>query len=298
MPQAIELVTPGPPALAGTLWLPDGDAVATVVMVPGSGPTHRDNDTYFPPIRDGVLDAGIAVASFDKRGVGGSAGDWHETGPVAQAADVAAQVARVRAEPAVDPARVGVFGHSQGGWVVLEVAAMDPSIAFVVTNSGPGVSWAMQGRYATRAHLEADGVSAEDVAAGLGAYDRIVALVRAGADFETVKRAAEAAGPAGNGPDDAAELELARTWLDHDPRPALERIQVPVLALFGGADLVVPVDDSVAVFEAARRDLGDTLTVEVFPGGDHRIRVGDPPALHPAYLPTLTAWIRRVSEDR
>ena len=73
---------------------------------------------------------------------------------------------------------------------------------------------------------------------------------------------------------------------------------MPVLALFGGADLVVPVDKSVAVFEAARRDLGDTLTVEVFPGGDHRIRVGDPPALHPAYLPTLTAWICQVSEDR
>ncbi|MES1239295.1 MAG: alpha/beta hydrolase, partial [Chloroflexota bacterium] len=67
MPDRIELVTPGPPALAGTLWLPDGDVAATVVMVPGSGPTHRDNDTYFPPIRDGLLAAGIAVASFDKR---------------------------------------------------------------------------------------------------------------------------------------------------------------------------------------------------------------------------------------
>ena len=175
---------------------------------------------------------------------------------------------------------------------------MDPSIAFVVTNSGPGVSWAKQGRYATGAHLAADGASKDAVAAGLAAYDGIVALVRAGADFETVRQAAEAAGPAGNGPEDAAELELARTWLDHDPRPALERIEVPILALFGGADLVVPVDESVAVFEATRRDRRGSLTVEVFPGGDHRIRVGDPPALHPAYLPTLTAWIRRVSEDR
>ena len=296
MPRAIELHTSQQPVLAGTLWLPDGSVSATIVMVPGSGPTHRDNDTYFPPIREALLAAGIAVASFDKRGVGGSEGDWHDTGPVAQTGDVAAQLARLRAEPAVDPSHIGLFGHSQGGWVVLEVAADDPSVAFVVTNSGPGVTWAQQGRYATAAHRAADGASTADVDAALAGYDAIVALVRAGADFETVMQAAEAAGQAGNGPADAGELELARSWLDHDPRPALERLEAPILALFGGSDLVVPVDESIAVFEDARRDRPASLTVEVFPGGDHRIRIGQPPTLHPRYLATLTDWVRGVSQ--
>ena len=290
MATSIDLITPGAPTLAGTLYIPDIPRAATVVMVPGSGPTGRDNDTYFPPIREGLLAAGIAVASFDKRGVGGSAGDWRDTGPDRQAGDVAAQVARVRAEPSVDPSRVGLFGHSQGGWVVLDVAAADPTIAYVVTNSGPGVTWAQQGRYATAAHLAADGASADDVDAALVGYDRIVALVRAGADFETVTDAADAAGQGGNGPADAGELELARAWLDHDPRQALELIDAPILAVFGGSDLVVPVDDSVAVFEAARR--GRPLTVEVFTEADHRVQVGEPPALHPDYLRTVTGWIR------
>ena len=83
------------------------------------GPSDRDNDVYFPAIRAGLLDHGIAVASFDKRGVGESVGDWRDTGPAEQAADVAAQLACLRAE-GVDPARLGLFGHSQGGWVVLE----------------------------------------------------------------------------------------------------------------------------------------------------------------------------------
>lgn len=52
------------------------------------------------------------------------------------------------------------------------------------------------------------------------------------------------------------------------------------------------------IFDAARRDRPGGLTVEVFPGSDHRLRVGDPPTLHPAYLPALTAWIRRVIEVR
>ena len=31
------------------------------------------------------------------------------------------------------------------------------------------------------------------------------------------------------------------------------------------------------------------LTVRVFEGGDHRMRVGQPPEMHPDYLPVLTA---------
>lgn len=294
VPTAIELRTAEDPRLAGTLHLPDGPPIATVVMVPGSGPTHRDNDTYFPPIRDGLLAAGIAVASFDKRGVGRSEGDWHDTDPVRQAGDVAAQLACVRDQAATASTPVGLFGHSQGGWVVLDVAAADATVAFVVTNSGPGVTWARQGRYATGVHLAASGERPESIEAALRAYDRVVELVRDGAAFDEVQRAAGDAGLTAGAPADAAELDLARAWLDHDPRAALERIRCPVLALFGGADRIVPVDESVAVFEAARQGRPGAPRVEVFEGADHRIRIGEPPTLHPDHLPTLTRWIRSV----
>ncbi len=296
MPTTSELRTSDEPRLAGTLYLPDGPPIAAIVMVPGSGPTHRDNDTYFPPIRDGLLAAGIAVASFDKRGVGGSEGDWRDTDPARQAGDVAAQLARVRQEASVAASPLGLFGHSQGGWVVLDVAAADETIAFVVTNSGPGVTWAQQGRYATEIHLRAAGSSPGEIEAALRAYDRIVGLVRAGGSFDVVQRAATDAGLADGSPADASELELARQWLDHDPRDALERIRCPVLALFGGADPIVPVDASVAVFVAARAGRPGGLRVEVFDGGDHRIRVGEPPRLHRDHLPTLTRWIRSIVE--
>jgi pimeloyl-ACP methyl ester carboxylesterase len=294
VPTAIDLRTSGEPRLVGTLHAPDGPPIATVLMVPGSGPTHRDNDTYFPPIRDGLLAAGIAVASFDKRGVGASEGDWHDTDPLRQAGDVAAQLASLRGYEPVAATPIGLFGHSQGGWVVLDVAAADGAVAFVVTNSGPGVTWARQGRYATAAHLLAAGEPPGSIEAALDGYDRIVGLVRDGAAFDVVQQAALDAGLADGAPADAAELELARQWLDHDPRDALERIRCPILALFGGADRVVPVDESVAVYEAARRRRPGGLRVEVFEGGDHRIRVGEPPRLHPDHLPTLTRWIRSV----
>jgi uncharacterized protein len=291
MPSALQLrAANGELSLAGTLHRPDGKPRATVLMVPGSGPSDRDNDVYFPTIRAGLLDRGIAAASFDKRGVGESTGDWRDTGPAEQAADVAAQLACLRETPGVDPARLGLFGHSQGGWVVLEAAAVDPSVAFMITNSGPGVTMARQERFATEAHMTAAGAPAEAVAGALAAQDALIALVRGGADIETVQAAAA---EDGHGPGDAAELELVRRWLDHDPRPALERLTCPLLAIFGEKDLVTPVEDSIAVFRAARAGRPGQLDIETLAGGNHRLQIGEPPTLHPAYHRTLGDWTLR-----
>ena len=140
--------------LAGTLWRPVGEAVAGVLMHPGSGPSDRDNDVLFPPIREHLLGAGIAVCSFDKRGVGGSAGKLAGRGVIGeQADDLIAALAVFESESRRD-LPLGLFGHSQGGWVVVEAAATRRSVAFVITNSGPGVSPATTG--ALLAHQQAD----------------------------------------------------------------------------------------------------------------------------------------------
>lgn len=288
MPSTVQLrATNDELVLAGTLHRPDGESRATVLMVPGSGPSDRDNDVYFPIIRAGLLERSIAAASFDKRGVGESTGDWRDTDPAQQASDVATQLSCLRETPGVDPARLGLFGHSQGGWVVLEVAADDP-VAFVVTNSGPGVTMARQERFATEAHMSAAGAPTDAVAGALATQDALMALVRGGADFETVRAAA---GEDGHGPADAAELDLIRRWLDHDPRPALERLACPLLAIFGEQDLVTPVEESTAVFRAARAGRPGDLDIETLPGANHRLQSGEPPALHPAYAATLGDWV-------
>jgi pimeloyl-ACP methyl ester carboxylesterase len=297
MSRAIDVRTSQDPILAGTLHLPDHRPVAALVMVPGSGPSDRDNDVYFPPIRRGLLARSIAVASFDKRGVGGSAGDWRDTAPAEQTADVAAQLATLRAVDHLAGVPIGIFGHSQGGWVVLEVAAADPAVPFVVTNSGPGVTPAEQGRYATRAQLEKEEASADEIERVLAIYDRVVELMRGGADLETVRAAASGLSLGGAEPTEPRELELARRWQDHDPRPALERIACPILAIFGGADMVTPVEASVPVFRAAGARPGRRVDIAVLPGASHRLLVGEPPALHPDYLETLAGWIRGVVGD-
>jgi pimeloyl-ACP methyl ester carboxylesterase len=164
-----------------------------------------------------------------------------------------------------------------------------------VSNSGPGVTWASQGRYATEARLAADGASADAIEAALIAYDRVVALVRGGAALETIRKVAEEAGLGGPEPADDHELTLVRRWQDHDPRPALDRIACPILAIFGGSDMIVPVVESAEIYRTAGERPGRRVDVVILPGASHRLQVGSPPGLHPAYLATLTKWILAVA---
>jgi pimeloyl-ACP methyl ester carboxylesterase len=80
--------------------------------------------------------------------------------------------------------------------------------------------------------------------------------------------------------------------IDYDPRPALERLEVPILAVFGAADPITPVEESVSVFrEAVRPDL---LQVEVLDGAGHRLEIGGPPAFVDGYFEVLASFMVRA----
>ena len=269
-------------------------------MHPGSGPSDRDNDVYFPPIRAHLLEAGLAVCSFDKRGVGGSTGRWQDAGIIEQADDLLGCVGALLSDSAV-PKPVGLFGHSQGGWVVIQAAGRSSEVAFVVANSGPGVTPAVQERYSHRRYLADGGISVGAMLEAFEPYDKLMEALRKGATYDAIRSQLDSEHlPALYRkrelilfPEDEELWNFALRNFDYDPRPALERIQVPVLALFGADDRLVSVEESVAVYwEAVAPEL---LRVAVFPGADHRMRVGDPPRLSDGYLETLTNFVLQAA---
>ena len=279
--------------LAGSLWRPAGDAVAGVLTHPGSGPSDRDNDVLFPPIREHLLRAGIAVCSFDKRGVGDSGGSWLEAGIAEQADDLLAALAVFAYECAGLP--IGLFGHSQGGWVVVEAAGRGAPVAFVITNSGPGVSPARQERYSLTGKL-ADGREAE----ALAAYDAVVGVLRECPNLDQgVERLEAADVPYRELPglefmfEDEAIWRLSAKLMSYEPAPAYSRIAAPLLAIFGAADKVTPPEESVAALRAAVRP--ELLQVEVFPEGDHRLYHGDPPRFVDGYLDRIASFVREAA---
>jgi pimeloyl-ACP methyl ester carboxylesterase len=89
---------------------------------------------------------------------------------------------------------------------------------------------------------------------------------------------------------------LARKLAAYDPRAALERIRVPLLAVFGAEDPRVPVDSSLTVYRQAVP--AALLNIVVIAGADHRLRVGQPPRLADEYLPLLTSFMLQVVRPR
>jgi uncharacterized protein len=270
--------------LAGTLWTPAGEPRSALLMIPGSGPSDRHNDVFFPPIREMVLAAGHAVASFDKRGVGGSTGSLTDTSIERQASDAIACLGAISALlPGVPMA---VFGHSQGGWVVFQVAAARPDLAYAVSSSGPAVGPGAQERARVASDVaEADRAELDEV------FDQILMIAaRGGSHAEVVAvldRHPALAGPMALYREAGAHWPLLTALLTHEPGDALSRIGVPTLVIHGAEDLVIPVQASLDVLA---REASPRVTAAVLAGADHRLQ-GEDEQIVPPYATTLLDFI-------
>ena len=93
----------------------------------------------FAVIADFLSRNGIAVLRYDDRGVGASKGTFATATTMDFADDAEAAFSFLAARPEVDPKRVGIAGHSEGGVIAPILAARNPSIAFIVLLAGPGL---------------------------------------------------------------------------------------------------------------------------------------------------------------
>ncbi len=76
-----------------------------------------------------------------------------------------------------------------------------------------------------------------------------------------------------------------------DPKDYLTKVRCPVLAIFGEADKVVPVDRSVELYKKYLMEAGNTsFTIKVFPGANHQIEVEGAPA--DGYYEVMKKWLR------
>jgi pimeloyl-ACP methyl ester carboxylesterase len=123
--------------------------VPAVVFGHGSGLATKDSCRVFG-LADGFLARGYATLCFDKRGVGQSTGQYVPATPQNSAAvfedlssDIAAGVAFLRNRTDIDPARIGLAGASQAGWI-LPLAAAKSQAAFMLIVVGPTVSYGLE----------------------------------------------------------------------------------------------------------------------------------------------------------
>lgn len=221
--------------LSGTLYLPPGPGPFAVAAVSqGSSWTVR---ATFDEVAVFVLGLGEAVFSYDKRGQGESGGtccpaDGGETFDLL-ADDLVAAARALREVPQIDPSKIGVFGSSQGGWVVPLAANKGPDdVHFAIIIVGGAVSGGQEGLYDT-----------------LTGYD---VCERTATPMADIIAQLEAAGPS-----------------EFDPRASIEELAQPTIWVFGENDFSHPTQLAVSILADVQQSLPKEWTVVVLDGANH-----------------------------
>ncbi len=315
--------------LAGTLTLPTaGGPFPAVILITGSGPQNRDQELFgFRPFRlmaDHLTRHGVAVLRYDDRGVGGSTGSVPESTSLDFAGDVVAAASLLAERDDIDARRIGAIGHSEGG-VVAPMAAASGQLGFIILLAGsalPGedILYA-QGQLI----MQANGATLQQMEKQKSIQQMMFQATRSNAGWEAVSEgvAAQIRRSLDDLPEEQRQAIVDveayvnqqvqsqlfqvqtpwfRAFLDYDPRPALEALNIPVLALFGELDLQVPAESNARAMRQAFEASGhENFRIEILTGANHLFQTaqtGSPseyPDLDksfvPELLPMLTRWI-------
>jgi pimeloyl-ACP methyl ester carboxylesterase len=303
--------------LAGTLSLPKGDGpFPAVVLIPGTGYNTRDEDVWghkvFLILADALTREGLAVLRYDKRGVGGSSGNYEAATTADFTSDAAAAVAWLKTQSQIDASRIGVLGHSEGGIIAPAVAAADKSVAFVIMIAGPSIRgdrlFVLQSAMTAKAYGAPDDYIAKRKIFDQELYTAIISAPSESAALERAKilvargvteKIVDANEAETLPNDDTTPWE--RYFLAYDPAPTLARLTVPVLVLNGSLDVQVPAKENLAAARDALRNNPNATIVEL-PGMNHLLqdaKTGAPneyndidETMSPAALKIITDWLR------
>lgn len=270
--------------LAGTLSVPNVKGpFPAVLLIAASGPEGRDEEAaghrVFVVLADYLLRKGIAVLRYDKRGVGASTGDWSKASFDDLVSDAAAAFSYLKTRREVDRHLIGVIGHSEGGSIAPAVAARDKDVAYVVAMAGSGLSGEVRITEQEVYLARESGASPEQQARIRVMYGQIFRAVEssqddaiAGKRIATLIDEAVAAKALSKEGASATRQRLTpdfvRTELHDDPISYLKKVKVPVLALIGTLDRIVPADPYVKAMQPVLNTIPGS-SLHVLPNLNH-----------------------------
>jgi pimeloyl-ACP methyl ester carboxylesterase len=314
--------------LAGTLTRPKGDGpFPAVLLIAGSGQQNRNEEVLghkvFLVLADYLTQRGIVVLRADKRGVGKSTGKYAEATSADFADDALAGVEYLKTRKAVDPHKIGLIGHSEGGVVAPMVAARSKDVAFIVLVAGPGVT-GEEILYRQGADvLKTMGVDDKAIAQHRVVLELMFQVLREEKDpkaAEKKMREAIAQEVAKLSDEDKKKAEAQKAviegqvqlmlspWMRYfllfDPQATLSLVHCPVLAINGAKDVQVAADVNLPAIEKALRAGGNRdVTTRELPNLNHLLQTAKTGAvseyaqieetMSPTALALMGDWIER-----
>lgn len=313
---------------AATLTLPKtGGPFPAILLITGSGAQDRDESIFghkpFLVLADHLTRRGIAVLRVDDRGVSGTTGNLAQSTNEDLANDVLAGIRFLKQRKEINPKKIGLIGHSEGGILAPMVAARSSDVAFIVMMAGTGLPGEDILHMQSALILRANGATEENILRLRKINEQAYTLVKSeqdtarlrqrltdffvftwsewGADYERQGIDKMKVIP-------TLVLQVTSPWfrsfLSYDPRPALRKVKCPVLAVNGEKDLQVPSKDNLREIEKALKEGGNKdFTMKEFPGLNHLFqttRTGSPmeygsleETISPSVLQLIGDWIEQ-----
>lgn len=312
--------------LAGTLTLPRGEGkFPAVVLITGSGSQDRDSTILehrpFLVLADYLTRRGIAVLRVDDRGIGGSDLGSLSATTENYIGDVLAGVEFLKSRKEINPSKIGLIGHSEGGIIAPLASVRSKDVAFIVMMAGTGQSGDEVIYSQIAAALRANGATAEEIAQNIELQKSLFTIIKSEPDDKLAAQKIDAMLEKRKSKMNERELEefapveksvkdgvsaLFSPWyryfISYNPRPTLEKVQIPVLALNGENDTQVSAEENLEIISAALKKGGNKdFTVKSFPNLNHLFQtsktglVGEygqiEETISPTVLETIADWI-------
>lgn len=238
-----------------------------IVLIAGAGSADRDETVagipVFGQLSGALSDAGYFVVRFDKRGVGQSGGRSESATLQDYADDAVTIVEWLAKRKDIDPKRIALVGHSEGGYVTMLAAARaGGKVAAITLVASPGTT----GReliIAQQQHaLDRSNDSADVKAAKIQLQQRILSAVLSGSGWEGIPPQMQK----------QADTQWFKSLIEFDPAVVMKKVKQPVLIVHGATDAVVAVAnaDELEALATRRKEKSAAQTKKiVLPGLNH-----------------------------
>jgi hypothetical protein len=268
--------------LAGTLTVPNSAATPLpgFVLVHGSGCNDRDEtigpNKIFAQLANRLSNDGYAVLRYDKRSCGKSGGTF----PVRDRliADARCAIAYLRSQPGVDPKRIYVLGHSEGGELAPSIAIADGRLRGIVLLAPPA--------------LPLEQILKQQLLREVSSADRAAMEKQVQAELDAIA----------SGKKPSATNRWLRSSFGVDPAALIVRVPCAILILQGTKDIQVLPADTPRLVQAAQNAHRD-VTVVMLQDDDHLFinlpadepstggEYFTPSYLDPALFAAIEAWL-------
>jgi pimeloyl-ACP methyl ester carboxylesterase len=319
-----------------TLTLPKNKTnYPTVVLISGSGSQDRDGTLFdhkiYWVLADHLTKAGIGVLRVDDRGVGKTS-----LGPNPQsitskdfAKDIEAALQYLLTRTEINPKKIGLIGHSEGGMIAPMVAVTNKQIAFITLLAGPGIPGYEIWNYQMRRNFIQPNLTNADYAIAATLVNEMNAQFRYSTQADSVKIGMQktyANWKQINPSVDEAKLFTAKgiepyiglvnqfkpalAWLqffmNYHPTENLSKLKIPVLALNGASDIQVTAEENInGIKQALVKAKNKKFEANILPSLNHLFQSCKSPeqsydsieeSFSPVALKIISDWINQTNQ--